>query len=246
MSINILSNSQKYAYNLKSIVKNYLNKYEKHDQVRVFQRNFYQGPKVNNFELYFIDLDNQDCWESGIDLAKKIRETDFLGLITVFSQDINYSLILQKKNICVFDFVTIEHEYNDFLEEIHRSLDEYFFRKHSIISYDGPYYSITQKKNLYRFPHREIYYFSTEFNHKINLVTKNKKFQFVGTLDEIESKGDNFLRIHRSYVVNLAAVTGIDTQEKVVIITNTEKLPISRKYYKTVKSVFMDQQSCSI
>ncbi|MBQ8810891.1 MAG: LytTR family transcriptional regulator [Bacteroidales bacterium] len=43
--------------------------------------------------------------------------------------------------------------------------------------------------------------------------------------------GDDFIRIHRSYVVNREAITSID---KEYVYIDDSQLPISRKYYKSV------------
>lgn len=44
--------------------------------------------------------------------------------------------------------------------------------------------------------------------------------------------GDNFIRIHRSYILNRASIKSID---KDFICIGEIELPISRKYYKAVK-----------
>ena len=46
--------------------------------------------------------------------------------------------------------------------------------------------------------------------------------------------GDGFVRIHRSYIVNLASIKSID---KEYVCVSDLQLPISRKYYKSVMNI---------
>ena len=70
---------------------------------------------------------------------------------------------------------------------------------------------------------REVTIFATE-----NRTYRNK----TGISQWGNILGDNFIRIHRSYIVNRASIKSID---KDFICIGEIELPISRKYYKAVK-----------
>ena len=74
---------------------------------------------------------------------------------------------------------------------------------------------------------RDILYCEV-FNHQVRIHTVHGTYDYLGTLDMLETKLDErFFRCHRSFVVNMSCVAG---QEKgVAILTNGEKIFISRR-----------------
>jgi DNA-binding LytR/AlgR family response regulator len=64
--------------------------------------------------------------------------------------------------------------------------------------------------------------------------TENRTYRNKTGISQWESiLGDDFIRIHRSYIVNRAAITSID--KEYVHIADSQ-LPVSRKYYKSVQA----------
>jgi len=81
----------------------------------------------------------------------------------------------------------------------------------------------------------------------VALCTEGKKHLKQQTISSLESALDPqcFLRIHRSYIVNLEKVTKIEPYSKdnhVVILTNGSQLPVSRSGYARLRS-FLDQKT---
>ena len=74
---------------------------------------------------------------------------------------------------------------------------------------------------------RDIFYCEV-FNHQVRIHTVHGTYDYLGTLDMLDSLLDErFFRCHRSYVVNMNYVAG---QEKgVAILTNGERIFISRR-----------------
>src|SRR5262249_40089494 len=80
----------------------------------------------------------------------------------------------------------------------------------------------------------------------IALASQGKKHLKQQTISSLESSLDpkNFVRIHRSYLVNLERVTRLEPLGKdshVVILNDGARLPVSRSGYAKLK-VFLDQQ----
>lgn len=81
----------------------------------------------------------------------------------------------------------------------------------------------------------------------VALCTEGKKHLKQQTISSLESALDpqRFLRIHRSYVVNLEKVTKIEPYGKdthVVILTSGAQLPVSRSGYARLRA-FLDQKT---
>jgi two-component system, LytTR family, response regulator len=80
----------------------------------------------------------------------------------------------------------------------------------------------------------------------VALSTEGKKHLKQQTISSLESALDpaHFLRIHRSYIVNLDRVTKIEAYSKddhIVVLSNGAKLPVSRSGYVRLRS-FLDEK----
>ena len=84
-------------------------------------------------------------------------------------------------------------------------------------------------------PLDSIYYIESS-NHKVVLRLKDGKFSCYAKIRDLEAElGDQFFRVHKGYLVNLAYVEGYSKTE--LTLTNGEKLLISKyKYQDFVKA----------
>ena len=84
-------------------------------------------------------------------------------------------------------------------------------------------------------PLDSIYYIESS-NHKVVLRLKDGKFSCYAKIRDLEAElGDQFCRVHKGYLVNLAYVEGYSKTE--LTLTNGEKLLISKyKYQDFVKA----------
>ena len=84
-------------------------------------------------------------------------------------------------------------------------------------------------------PLDSIYYIESS-NHKVVLRLKDGEFSCYAKIRDLEAElGDQFFRIHKGYLVNLAYVEGYSKTE--LTLTSGEKLLISKyKYQDFVKA----------
>jgi two-component system LytT family response regulator len=80
----------------------------------------------------------------------------------------------------------------------------------------------------------------------VALASQGKKHLKQQTISSVEAALDpnNFVRIHRSFIVNLERVTRLEPYSKdshIVILSDGSRLPVSRAGYTRLKS-FLDQQ----
>lgn len=80
-----------------------------------------------------------------------------------------------------------------------------------------------------------IYYIEAR-EKKIFIRTKQEEYGFYDTIENMEKKlPENFLRCHRSYIVNMSKVTAVKLSQSLIEIQNELQVPLSRSYKKTVK-----------
>ena len=84
----------------------------------------------------------------------------------------------------------------------------------------------------------DILYFESEGNY-LSVHTKDTSYRFRETMTTLQQalEADGFLRIHRGFFVNQAAVEVLGTDE--LKLTNGEKLPIGRNYAEETKQNMM-------
>lgn len=113
-------------------------------------------------------------------------------------------------------------------------LGDWFLSKYlsSILPEDKTITFISDRHKVSILP-SEILYIESNDREVTIYATENRTYRNKTGISQWENiLGDNFIRIHRSYIVNRASIKSID---KDFICIGEIELPISRKYYKAVK-----------
>ncbi len=83
--------------------------------------------------------------------------------------------------------------------------------------------------------YRRINYFESR-EKKVFLCTESEEFGFYNTLDELEvSLREDFIRIHRSFLVNRQKIASVFISQSRVVLTDGSELPLSRSYKPMVR-----------
>ena len=112
-------------------------------------------------------------------------------------------------------------------------LGDWFLSKYlsSILPVDKTITFISDRHKVSILP-SEILYIESNDREVTIYATENRTYRNKTGISQWESiLGDDFIRIHRSYIVNREAITSID---KEYVRIGDSQLPISRKYYKVV------------
>nr|WP_317628837.1 LytTR family DNA-binding domain-containing protein [Leuconostoc mesenteroides] len=87
-------------------------------------------------------------------------------------------------------------------------------------------------------PFNDILFFETiSGTRQIALVSKNKRIQFTGRLQDIEAMDDRLFRSHRSYLVNINKIEQIDKVNNEIILHNQLTCLISRRKIKALRNL---------
>ena len=112
-------------------------------------------------------------------------------------------------------------------------LGDWFLSKYlsSILPEDKTITFISDRHKVSILP-SEILYIESNDREVTIYATENRTYRNKTGISQWESiLGDDFIRIHRSYIVNREAITSIN---KEYVYIGDSQLPISRKYYKVV------------
>ncbi|UUX34037.1 LytR/AlgR family response regulator transcription factor [Fundicoccus culcitae] len=71
--------------------------------------------------------------------------------------------------------------------------------------------------------------------HKIAINTFDSQFQIYDSLSSVEKSDPEFVRAHKSFVVNIRNVASIDTNHNIVVFKNGSSCPLANSRTKKVK-----------
>lgn len=118
--------------------------------------------------------------------------------------------------------------FDDIIEELKDSTNNFYY---------------SSRREIFVIPMRSIIYFQSDLKYVIiNIKGKNPE-RIYSKLTDIEPLlNSSFLRIHKSYIVNINYVSKVDKSNKTIILKNGETLPISDINYKTVINYFSERE----
>lgn len=184
----------------------------------------------NNKAINFIFLDiNLSEKRTGLDVANKVNQEYNLPFIFLTSysdtKTIQEAVVYQPQAYLIKPFTK-----SDLYVTLELYKSRNFTSEKTFEIKDG-HFNIRLKCN-------DILWVKSE-NIYVEIKTKEKTFLIRSSLEKFLEKIDdeNFMKIHRSYVVNLHHVKAVN---RVHIIVQNEKLPISRKHHEELIKRFSE------
>jgi len=182
--------------------------------------------KKEKIDLMFLDINMPEI--TGLDFLKSIPNPPYVIITTAYRE-----YAIEGYDLDVVDFLLKPISFERFLKAINR----YCNRTRSSASQDGinsgetqdkKYMHIQDGKNIFKLLYEDVIYFEG-YGEYVKVITTNKTYMVRDSLTEFENKfsPEHFLRIHKSYIVNIQKITGFSTIH--VLLKNTE-LPIGRIY----------------
>lgn len=188
--------------------------------------------KNEKIDLMFLDINMPEI--NGLDFLKSIPNPPYTIITTAFRE-----YAIEGYDLDVVDFLLKPISFERFLKAINR----YCNRTRSSMSasngsgvYEKKYLYIQDGKSIFKLLYEDVSYFEG-YGEYVKVITTNKTYMVRDTLIEFERKlsEDDFMRIHKSYIVNIRKVTGFSAIH--VLLKNTE-LPIGRIYREKVMKRF--------
>ena len=172
--------------------------------------------------LLDIDLKNKT---SGLELAEEIRKIDKSIYIIFVTGHFEYGLVAYKYK--TFDFLQKPLTKERFEETILRLYSDIFGNKNKYIKLDNDKTVI--KENSIRFIKKD--------GMKVIFHTDTRDYETYSSFSKISDMLPyNFVRCHKSYIVNMAKITNVDMVDNTISFTRNDKCFIGPKY----KNDFME------
>ena len=199
----------------------YLEEYGKEHNI-VFQARYFQdGEDIaenyrSGFDLILMDI--QMRFMSGMEAARKIRETDTEVLIVFITNEAQFAI--EGYSVRAFDYLLKPLPYSVFSAKMDRIMTQ---MKQTTEDYlllplsDG-----AQRVDIRRILYVESRGHTMEIHTKDGVVRTNLK---MGSLEEKLAER-NFFRCHKGYLVNLEQVEKLEEYDCII---GTERIPVSRR-----------------
>ena len=184
--------------------------------------------KKGQFDLIILDMIMDRL--NGIEAALKIREIDEDVIILIVTATVEYAIDGYKVNAARYIVKPLSKpEFHKVLKNIFASIDK---KKEA-------YYTFPSKNGTTAISLEDIFYFESDIR-SIHVSSRQGDYTFTGRISVIdEQTGDKgFLRIHKSFIVNLKHIHNIYKDS--VTLDNGKVLPLSRHRHKEVNERFLD------
>lgn len=183
-------------------------------------------------QIYFLDLEIDGEERKGLEVAQKIREIDPYGTIVFVTTHSELAPTTFSYKVSALEFIEKDLEEDQFKKKVEDCLILAYSKRHVPVNKDT--FKFMNKYTFFQIPFSDIYYFETsETNHKIRLISRNKIVEFYASLKDIEIMDSRFLRCHRAFVINMDNVNDVDSKKKKIFFPNNQECPVSRRLLAT-------------
>lgn len=186
-------------------------------------------------DIAVLDIDYENAEYNGLDIARKLRELRKDAVIIFVTNYIEYAP--EGYEVRAFRYVL--------KKEIPSILHKYIHQAIGAVQSSREIVKISVNGEIIDLPIEEIMYFEVQ-QHSVTVYVKKdrhgkvlREYSFYATLAELERKMDpfGFLRIHKSYLVNMRHIRTFQCRE--VCLNNGTVLRVSEKNYSENKRKYL-------
>lgn len=186
------------------LVKKYFDKFSQEEQVDFDLDFFSDGDEIiyeyePKYQVFFLDIMMKRV--NGMEAAKIIRQYDQDVIIIFITNMSNYAI--EGYSVNALGYLLKPLSYFAFKQELIKCIDKINSKTYTHIL-------IPQENGIVKLGVSDILYIES-FKHMLTVVTKEKVYEYRGTLKELEAtlKDKNFYRSNNCYLVNLKWVSGV-------------------------------------
>ena len=184
--------------------------------------------KENLIDVLILDINlKSDC--SGLELAKIVRKTNKNMYLIFSTAHLEYALVAYK--LKTFDYLPKPLTPERLEDTIFRIFDDI-----NCLNSTSKFLKLGKSKIIVK--EDEIEYIKKD-GMKLIYHTGNKNYEVYSSFNQIEDNlPENFVRCHKSYIVNLNNVSNIEPNKNTVLFNSKESCNIGPKYKNNLMEVF--------
>ncbi|HEX2967512.1 MAG TPA: LytTR family DNA-binding domain-containing protein [Bacteroidales bacterium] len=182
--------------------------------------------RVEKIDLIFLDINMPEI--TGIEFLRTIPDRPYVIITTAYRE-----YAIDGYDLDVVDFLLKPVSFERFLKAINR----FFNRTRPAIppnedslpvQNSRSFFHIQDGKNTVKLQYDDVIYFEG-YGEYVKVITSAKVYIVRESLSDFETKlsGSSFLRIHKSYIVNVQKIKGFSS---IHVLLKDKELPIGRMY----------------
>ncbi len=181
-----------------------------------------------DFMIVDLHLDNS---EKGLDFIEEMKNMFVPAIVcSGYSDQVNIDSAL---NAGVIAVISKPIDQPTLIFQIKKLIKELEAKK-------GNYLVVREKNSLVRIPIENIFRIEIEGNYSSIFIESNKRYVLKASLKKVfeQLDSDNFIRCHRSTIINAKHIKSLDPQANKITFTNGEESYISRRYRASILQKF--------
>ena len=182
--------------------------------------------------FYLLDVDLQTDI-NGIELAAEIRKRDISATIVFITTKAEMVPLVFRLKVEAMDYIVKEQSEAEINQRIIECADLAYRNYVNGKRGSTRYFPIKTEGKIINLPYEDILFFETQpdrsLSHHIIIYLAKEAYSFRGKLKEIENSDKYFYSCHKSYVINLKKLVGINKKEKLATLVSGETIPISQR-----------------
>ena len=184
--------------------------------------------QLANCDMAFLDIDYEQDDQNGIDIARTLRQVNRHALIFFVTNYIDYAP--EGFEVQAFRYILKRD-----MEEV---LERYILQAMETMAEDQEYLRLWDKDQSIDLPLEQISYLEV-LDHYVSIHAGGEVYTLGATLSSMESKMEahSFLRIHKSYLVNMRLIRKFRSRE--CLLADGTTLAVSEKNYSQQKQKYL-------
>ncbi len=185
--------------------------------------------QTDSIDIVFLDINLPNI--SGINYIKTLKKMPWIIMTTAYSnyavESFEYDAIVDYL-VKPFDFERFLKSINKIESRLRNVVPQQQIQPVEVVSKEEDYIFINMDKTLHKVDLNDIMYVQSDRNY-VTIVTEKIKLPIIDSLKRWTSylKQDNFIQIHRSFIVN---VNYIDKLTANVVYVQKQKIPVGKTY----------------
>ncbi|HLP73136.1 MAG TPA: LytTR family DNA-binding domain-containing protein [Bacteroidales bacterium] len=189
--------------------------------------------REEKIDLMFLDINMPEI--TGLDFLKTLHDPPYVIITTAYRE-----YAVEGYDLDIVDFLLKPISFERFLKAINRFCNRKNPASNGVAADhaaapERKYVYIQDGKNIFKLLYDDVSYFEG-YGEYVKVITCNKTYVVRESLTDFEHKlpVESFLRIHKSYIVNLQKIKGFST---VHVMLKDNELPIGRIYRENAVKV---------
>ena len=216
------------------LIRKYVEKWAEEKNIKTIIESFHSGESFNfswcvdkSYDILLLDIQMPGI--NGVELARKIREKDWLINIIFITAIPDY--IGEGYEVEAINYLIKPIDKKKLYECLDRALEKTPEEEKILL--------VKEQGEIYRIVQSDILYIES-FGHNLEINTIDEKYNIRKSIAAIEKEldGKDFVCCHRSYIVGLKHVKRIG--KNTLELDNGTKIPVSRGQYSATNRAFIE------